>query len=195
MKSLIAIIVTLVFSLPVKAEILIFKTATKGQQLNVASKTVEKKSESGYLVINADLSNTSNITISEAQHLTYEKVAGIQSQNTTIMDTSSIEIILADYGKTKKMTLRYFGAARGVYETAFGNTKLKDIGNGLLRYVPSGLSGSSVWREPDFRTGSGTFNLILDIKATQSANTQGKTVTEVIEAYSQTIAAKGYIAE
>jgi hypothetical protein len=195
MKHLIVIMVTMAFCLPAQAEILIFKTATIGQQLDAANKVVEKKKEGGYLVINADLSNQSNITISEAQHLYYEKKASGPTQNTAIMEADEVEMILADYGKAKKMTLRYFDTDNGIYKTAFGNTKLKDIGNGILRYVPSSLSGASVWKEPDFRTGSGTFKLILDIKATKTANIQSKTVVTIIEEYSQALAAKGYIAE
>ena len=195
MRYLITIAVILSFCLSANAEILVFKTTISGQQFYTATKVVEKKTENGYLVINADLSNTNNVTVSEAQHLHYEKKAGSSIQNTTILEAGEIEIILADYGNAKKMTLRYFDTDKGVYETAFGNTKLKDIGNGVMRYVPSSLSGHGVWKEPDFRTGSGAFKLMLDLKATQAANTKSKTVINIIDAYSQALEAKGYVAE
>jgi hypothetical protein len=192
MRYLIAIIVTLAFCLPARAEILIFKTATNGQQLDVASKVVEKKKESGYLVINADLSNTNSITVNEAQYLHYETKTGIKMQYTTI--PSDVEIIIVDYGKGKKMVLRCFDATTGTYIAINGNASLKDIG-GIQRYAAGSLKGNCVWRQVDFRTGSGSTRLALDIKATKAANTGGKTIENIIEEYSQALIAKGYSAE
>lgn len=192
MRYLITIIVALAFCLPAQAEMLIFKTATKGQQLDVANKVVEKKKEGGYLVINADLSNTSSVTVSEVQYLHYEIKAGIKVQYTTM--PRDVEIILVDYGKSKKMVLRYFDETTGTYIVVNGNALLKDIG-GIQRYVAGGLSGNSVWRQVDFRTGSGSTRLGIDIKATQTANIQHKAVENIIEEYSQTLTVKGYSAE
>jgi hypothetical protein len=189
---MIAIIVTLALCLPAKAEILVFKTATDGQQLDIANKVVEKKKEGGYLVINADLSNTNNVTISEVQYLHYETKAGTKIQNTTV--PSEVEIIMTDNGKSKKVILRCFDGTTGTYIVVNGNALLKDIG-GISRYIAGSLSGSCVWRQVDFRTGSGSTKLAIDIKATQTANIQQKTVANIIEGYSQTLTAKGYSAE
>jgi hypothetical protein len=193
MRYLIAIIVTLAFCLPAQAEILAFKTATSGQQLDVATKAIEKKKEGGYLVINANLSNTASITVSEAQYLHYETKAGRKIQNTTI--PSDMEIILVDNGKSKKMILRCFDATTGTYIVVNGTAVLKDIG-GIQRYTAGSLNGSSVWQQVDFRTGSGTTKLAIDIKTTQLANTQNKTVSQVIQSYELTLEqTKGYTPE
>ncbi len=85
MMRLTAIIVALAFCLPAQAEILIFQTSTSGQQLQIADKVVEKKSEKGYLVINTDLANPDNVTVSEAQFLHYEKMGSDKIQYTTIL--------------------------------------------------------------------------------------------------------------
>jgi hypothetical protein len=192
MRYLLAIIVTLALCLPAQAEILIFKTATNGQQLDVATKIVEKKKESGYLVINADLSNPSSVTVTETQFMHYETKTGRKVQYTTI--PSAVELILVDSGKGKKMLLRFFDDTTGTYIVVYGNASLKDIG-GIQRYVTGSLSGSSVWRQEDFRTGSGSTRLSMDLKATQTANIQHKSIQNVIEEYSQALAVKGYSPE
>ena len=192
MRYMIAIIVTLAFCLPSQAEILVFKTATTGQQLDIANKVVEKKKEGGYLVINADLSNTNNVTISEVQYLHYETKVGARVQNTTV--PSDVEIIFTDSGKSKKIILRCFDETTGTYILVNGTALLKDIG-GISRYVAGSLNGNCVWRQVDFRTGSGGTKLAIDIKATQTANLQHKTVENVIEEYSKTLTARGYSGE
>jgi hypothetical protein len=192
MRYLITIIVALAFCLPAQADILVLKTATGGQQLDIATKAIEKKKEGGYFVINADLSNADNITVSEVQYLHYETKEGIKTQNTTI--PSDVEIIMVNYGKGKKMILRCFDGLTGTYIAVSGSASLKDIG-GIQRYIAGSLKGSSVWRQVDFRTGSGATKLAIDIRATKAANTQQKTVSDVIEEYSQMLAAKGYSAE
>ena len=193
MRYLIATIVTMALCLPTQAEILIFKTATVGQQLDVSNKVVEKKKESGYLVINADLSNTNNITVSEAQYLIYGINAGMKAQNTTM--PSDVQIIMVDSGKGKKMILRCFDATTGTYIVVNGNASSKDIGSGIPRYVAGSLSGDSVWQQADFRTGYGSFKLALDLKATMTANAQSKTVVSVIGEYSTALSNKGYLGE
>jgi hypothetical protein len=76
----------------------------------------------------------------------------------------------------------------------YGDAKLKDIG-GIYRYVGN-IGGNNVWREQDYRTGSGGIKLSLDIKATKLANIPpGKTITRVIEEYSLMLINKGYSAE
>jgi hypothetical protein len=192
MKYTITIIVILAFCLPAHADILVFKTATTGQQLDVANKIVEKKKEGGYLVINANLSNTNSITVSEAQYLHFETKAGMKVQYTTI--PSDVDIIMVDYGKGKKMILRCFDISTGTYIVINGNALLKDIG-GILRYAAANLSGSSVWQQLDFRTGSGTTKLLLDTMATKTANLENKTVESMIDGFSQSLTAKGYNAE
>ena len=192
MRYLIAIMVTFTFCLPAQADILIFKTAISGQQFDVANNIVEKKKEGGYLVINADLSNQSNVTVSEVQHLHYETKTGRKIQYTTI--PGDVELILVDSGKGKKMILRFFDETTGTYMVVYGNASLKDVG-GLQRYVAGSLSGNSVWRQQDYRTGSGNISFRLDSKATQLANTQSNTVIQIIEGYSQTLTVKGYSAE
>jgi hypothetical protein len=193
MRCLITITLILAFCSPVQAEILAFKTSTSGQQLDVATKIIEKKKEGGYLVINANLSNTANITVSEAQYLHYETKAGRKIQNTTI--PSDMEIILVDNGKSKKMILRCFDGTTGTYIVVNGSAVLKDIG-GIQRYTAGSLSGSSVWQQVDFRTGSGSTKLSIDIKTTQLANTQNKTVSQVIQSYETTLEqTKGYTPE
>jgi hypothetical protein len=193
MRYLVSIIVALSFCVPVRAEILIFKTSTGGQQFDVANNIVEKKKESGYLVINADLSNPNNVTVSETQYLHYETKTGRKIQYTTL--PSEAELILVDYGKGKKMVLRFFDDTTGTYMVLYGNASLKDIG-GLSRYIAIGLSGNNVWRQQDYMTGSGGIRMILDFKATQLANIQSKTVTQLIENYEQILEqTKGYIPE
>lgn len=193
MRYLIAIIVTLALCLPVQAEILVFKTATIGQQFDVANKVVEQKKESGYLVINADLSNPNSVTISETQFLHYETKTGRKIQYTTL--PSDAELILVDHGKGKKMILRFFDDTTGTYMVLYGNAFLKDIG-GLSRFIAIGLSGNDVWRQQDYMTGSGSIRMTLDLKATRLANIQSTTVTQLIENYEQILEqTKGYIPE
>ena len=76
MRYMIAIIVALAFCLPARAEILVFKTSTSGQQFDVANKIVEKKKESGYLVIDADLANPDSVVVNTVYYLHYETKAG-----------------------------------------------------------------------------------------------------------------------
>ena len=194
MRHLIVIIVAFAFCLSAQAETLIFQTTTGGQQFKVADKIVEKKSERGYLVINADLANPDSVTVNEAQYLHYEKRGSDKIQYTTLLNSNNVELILVDIGKGKKMVLRWFDDPTGTYTVVYGTAALKDIG-GLQRYVSSSLSGNSVWREIDYRTGSGSIKLKLDAKATVAANTQGMTVEEIINSYEQELEAKGYIAE
>ncbi len=196
MKYLVSIIAAFVFCIPVRAEILIFKTSTSGQQFDVANKLVEAKKESGYMVVNADLSNPNSVTVTETQYLHYEIKTGRKIQYTTL--PSEAEIILVDYGKNnknKKMILRFFDDSTGTYMVLYGNATLKDIG-GLSRYTAAAFSGNDVWRLQDYMTGSGIVKMVLDLKATRLANTQGKTVTEIILGYEQTLEQKkGYIPE
>jgi hypothetical protein len=192
MRYMIAIIVTFAFCLPARAEILIFQTSTSGQQFLVADKIIEKKSERGYLVIDADLANPDSVVVNTVYHLHYETKAGKKVQYTTI--PGDVELIMITYNKGKKIILRYFDETTGTYMVVYGNASLKDIG-GIQRYVGN-MSGNSVWREQDYRTGSGGIKLNLDIKATKLANTTpGKTITQIIEGYSQTLITKGYSAE
>jgi hypothetical protein len=193
MRYLVSIMVAFAFCVPVRAEILIFKTAIGGQQFDVANKVVEQKKECGYLVINADLSNPNSVTISETQYLHYETKAGRKIQYTTL--PSDAELILVDYGKGKKMVLRFFDDTTGTYMVLYGNASLKDIG-GLSRYIARSLSGNNVWRQQDYMTGSGSTRMSLDFKATQLANIQSKTVTQLIESYEQILEqTKGYAPE
>jgi len=194
MKRLIVVMVALAFCLPARAEILIFCTSTSGQQLNVESKIVESKSERGYLVINADLADTDSVTVSEAYHLHYEKKDGGKIQYTTILSTEDVELILVNYGSKKKMVLRWFDDYTGTYTAVYGTAAMKDIG-GLQRYAASSVSGYSVWKQQDFRTGSGKITLRLDIRATKLANTAGSTVENIVEGYSQMLETKGYSSE
>jgi hypothetical protein len=193
MRYLVAFIVILALCLPARAEILIFKTVTSGQQLDVASKVIEKKSEGGYIVVDVDLSNTASIDVNEVKYLHYETKAGRKLQHTSI--PSDLQIIMVDSAKGKKMILRCFDGISGSYVVVNGNAILKDVG-GILRYTAGSLSGSSVWQQADFITGSGSTKLALDLKATQTANIQRKNVIEVIQAYEQTLEqTKGYIPE
>ena len=193
MRYLVSIMAVFAFCVPVRAEILIFKTSIGGQQFDVANKVVEQKKESGYLVINADLSNPSSVTVSETQFLHYETKTGRKIQYTTL--PSDAELILVDYGKGKKMILRFFDDTTGTYMVLYGNASLKDIG-GLSRYIAVGLSGNDVWRQQDYLTGSGSIKIMLDLKATRLANIQSKTVTQLIESYEQLLEqTKGYIPE
>jgi hypothetical protein len=192
MRSMIVIMVALAFCLPVQAEILIFKTATSGQQLDIGNKVVEKKKENGYFVIDAYLANPDSVVINTAYHLHYETKTGKKIQYATV--PGNVELIMITYGKGKKMILRYFDETTGTYMVVCGNASMKDIG-GIRRYVGN-MSGNNVWIEPDYITGSGSIKLNLDIKATKLANiTPGKTITQIIEGYSQTLITKGYSAE
>lgn len=193
MRYLISIIVAFAFCVPVRAEILIFKTSIGGQQFDVANNVVEVKKESGYLVINADLSDPNSVTVSETQFLHYETKTGRKIQYTTL--PSDAELILANYGKGKKMILRFFDDTTGTYMVLSGNASLKDIG-GLSRFIAIGLSGNDVWQQQDYMTGSGSIRMMLDLKATKSANIQSETVTQLIENYEQILEqTKGYIPE
>ena len=196
MKRLTVITVILALCLPARAEILVFQTSTSGKQLDVENKIVEKKSERGYFVIEADLSNPDSVTISDALFLHYEQKAGNKVQYTTILNTDYMELILVNSGKNKQMVLRWFDNDTGTYTVVNGTAAMKTIGADLQRYTASSLSGSSVWRQVDFRTGSGSVKLKLDAKATNLANnTEGITVEAIIEAYSQVLETKGYSSE
>jgi hypothetical protein len=186
--------VAIAFCLPAQAEILIFQTTTSGQQFGVENRIVEKKSERGYFVIDADLSNPDSIIINEAYHLHYELKAKAKTQYTTILDRENIELILVDNGKSKTTVLRWFDDPTGTYTVVYGTATLKDIG-GLQRYAASSSSGNIVWREQDFRTGSGSIKLKLDINATKTANLQDKSAIQVIDEYEQMLIAKGYTAD
>jgi hypothetical protein len=195
MKYLTVIMITLALSIPARADILIFKTKTSGQQLDVANKIVEKKSERGYLVLNADMSNSDSVTISEADYLHYEKKGASKTQFTQILDTDDVEIMLVNFGKSnKKMILRWFDQPTGSYTVVYGTATSKDLG-GFNRFVATSVLGSGVWRQVDFRTGSGPVRLTLDIKATRVANLQSKTVQDVIGEYEQLLETQGYSAE
>jgi len=192
MKHIIVLILALAaFCLPTYAEVLVFLTTTAGQQLDVGNKIVERKSERGYLVIDADMSNPNSVTINEAYHLHYEKKAANKIQYTTILSVDNMEIILVDHLRSKKMVLRWFDDPTGSYTVVYGTATSKDIG-GLWRYIATSNSGSSVWREQDFRTGAGTIRVRLNIPATRAANLTGQTAESVIEAYSQSLEATGY---
>ncbi len=193
MKRIIAIMITLAFCLPARADILIFQTATSGQQIRVSDNIVESKKERGYLVIDADLSNPDAVVVNEAHHLHYELNEGEKIQYTTILTDDEVEIILIDFGNNKKMILRYFDVSEGIYETAYGTAKLTDIG-GPVRYTARSLTGHSVWKQPDYKTGSGKIRLRLDVKATKEANEQSKTAIQLIESYEEMLQeTKGYI--
>jgi len=193
MRYLISIMVAFAFCVPVRAEILIFKTHIGGHQFDVANNVVEVKKESGYLVINADLSNPNSVTISETQFLHYETKTGRKIQYTTL--PSDAELILVDYGRGKKMVLRFFDDTTGTYMVLSGNASLKDIG-GLSRFTAIGLSGNDVWQQQDYMTGSGSIRMTLDLKATRLSNIQSTTVTQLIENYGQILEqTKGYIPE
>jgi len=198
MKRLIVVMVALALCLPARAEILVFQTSTSGKQLfiNDENKTVEKKSERGYFVIEADLSNPDSVTISDALFLHYEQKAGSKIQYTTILNPAYMDLLLVDNGKKKQMVLRWFDNVTGTYTVVDGTAAMKTIGADLQRYTASSLSGNSVWRQVDFRTGSGNIKLKLDAKATNLANnTAGMTVKAIIEAYSQVLETKGYSSE
>jgi hypothetical protein len=195
MKTLFILALLVAFCLPASAELLVFQTITTGQQFDVENKIVEKKNERGYLVINADLSNTSSVIVSEAYHLHYEKKAGVKIQYTTILNAADVELILVDFGKNKKMVLRWFDDPTGTYTVVQGTAAIKDIG-GLLRYAPGSGSGCSVWREQDYRTGSGNVKFKLDLTATKLANAQARTVEQIIDEYEQILEqTKGYTSE
>jgi len=193
MKKLIIVTLALAFCLPAYAELLIFQTTTTGNQLNVENAGIEKKRERGYLVIDADLSNSDAVVVNEAYHLRYETRDEIKIQYTTFFDPENVELILVNQGagSSKKMMIRCFDETTGTYTVAFGTATIKDIG-GLQRYTASSVSGSAVWRELDFRTGSASFKLRLNMAATKLANTEGKTAEEVLEEYEIALTAKGY---
>ncbi len=193
MRYLISIMVAFAFCVPARAEILIFKTHIGGHQFDVANNVVEMKKESGYLAIDANLSNPNSITISETQFLHYETKTGRKIQYTTL--PSDAELILVDYGRGKKMVLRFFDDTTGTYMVLSGNASLKDIG-GLSRFTAIGLSGNDVWQQQDYMTGSGSIRMTLDLKATRLSNIQSTTVTQLIENYGQILEqTKGYIPE
>jgi hypothetical protein len=182
---------SIAFCLPAQAEILIFKTTISGQQFDVENNITEKKSECGYLVIDAELANPDSIIINEAYHLHYEMKMKVKIQYTTILDPENMELILVNNGKSKTMVLRWFDDPTGTYTVVYGTATVKDIGD-IKQYTASSSSGSIVWREQDFRTGSGSIKLKLDIKATQIANLQNKPATQVIDEYEEMLIAKGY---
>ncbi len=189
MKYSVILTLAIAFHIPVYAETLIFQTATSGQQLNVENKVGEKIKERGYFIIDADMSNSDSIVVNAAYFLHYTKQGTSKIQYTTILNPDNIEIILADSGKSKIMLIRWFDDPTGTYTVVSGTANLKDIG-GLLRYVALSVKGSSVWREIDFRTGSGGLKLRLDIKATILH--QGISASAIIAEYENMLTAKGY---
>jgi hypothetical protein len=195
MKQLTVIMIMFALSVSARADILIFKTSTSGQQLDIANKVTGTEREQGYLIINADLSNPDGVTISEADYLHYQTKGAEKNQFTQLLDVNNVDMILVNSGKSnKKMTLRWFDEPTGTYTVVYGVATSKDIG-GFNRFAASSSGGHSVWRQVDFRTGSGSVRLSLDIKATRIANTQGKSVQDVISEYEQMLQLKGYSAE
>ena len=190
MKNLIVLTLAIAFCLPVHAETLVFQTSTSGQQLNIETKVVEKISELGYLIIDADLSDPNNVVVNEAYHLHYKKIGNSGIQYTTILSPDNMEIILVNYSRYKKMTIRWFDDPTGTYTVVIGTATLKDLGGGLWRYAAVSPTGSSVWREQDFRTGSGSIRLSLNTKAT-SLN-QGKSAPDITAEYENMLTLKGY---
>lgn len=189
MKHAIVMTLMAVLCLPVQAKTLIFQTVTTGQQLDVEHRVAEKINERGYLIIDADMSNPDSIVISEAYHLHYAKKGLSKIQYTTILNPDNMEIVLADSGKSKNMFIRWFDNPTGTYTVVSGTATLKNIG-GLLRYTAASASGNSVWRELDFRTGSGSLKLRLDIKATILK--QGQSAIDIANEYENMLKAKGY---
>jgi hypothetical protein len=189
MKYAVILTLAIAFYLPVYAETLIFQTSTIGQQLNVENKTGEKINEGGYLIIDADLSNPASIVVNAAYYLHYTKKGLSKTQYTTILNPENMEMVLADSGRSKIMFIRWFDDPTGTYTVVSGTATLKDIG-GLLRYTAGSASGNSVWREIDFRTGSGSLKLRLDIKATISR--QGNPAANIAAEYENMLKAKGY---
>ncbi len=196
MKKVIVIMAVLACSLPVEAEILVFATSTSGQQFDIPGKKLEAKAEHGYMVLDVSLADVNNIVVNGAYHLHYEKKAGVKVQNTTIFDSNDVELTLVDLGKTKRMVLQYFDSEDEAYKVVYGTARLTTIGGGLQRYVPGSLSGHGVWKQQDFRTGSGQLVLRLSITATRTANDQHASATDIIDAYEQTLLTKsGYSPE
>ena len=189
MKYVIVLTLMVALSLPVQAETLVFKTVISGQQLNVENKVGEKIKERGYLIIDADMSDSDSIVVNAAYFLHYVKQGTSKTQYTTILNPDNIDIILAESGKGKVMLIRWFDDPTGTYTVVSGSAKLKDIG-GFLRYVASSVKGNSVWREIDFRTGSGGLKLRLDIKATVLQ--QGNPAANIAAEYENMLQAKGY---
>ena len=194
--TIIVIMVAFAFCVPARAEILVFKTGTKGTQFKADNQIIEKKNESGYFVINTDLADINHIAVNEVYHLHYEKNGKVKTQFTTILDVNNVELIMVPSGKSITMVMRYFDGTTGTYMAAFGKAKSRDIGNLQYRYVAGGLGGSCVWKQQDYITGSGSISFRLDIKATVLANTQNKTAVQIINEYEQTLAqTKGYTPE
>jgi hypothetical protein len=138
------------------------------------------------------MSNPDSIVISEAYHLHYAKKGSSKIQYTTILNPDNMEIVMADSGKSKNMFIRWFDDVNNptvTYTVVNGTAKLKDIG-GLLRYTAASASGKSVWRDLDFRTGSGGLKLRLDIKATVLR--QGNSAADITAEYENILAVKGY---
>jgi hypothetical protein len=135
------------------------------------------------------MSNSDSIVVSAAYFLHYTKQGTSKTQYTTILNPDNMGIILADSGKSKVMLIRWFDDPTGTYTVVSGKAKLKDIG-GFLRYVVLSAKGNSVWREIDFRTGSGGLKLRLDIKATVLQ--QGNPAADIAAEYENMLKAKGY---
>ena len=55
--------------------------------------------------------------------------------------------------------------------------------------------GNCVWRELDFRTGSGSIRVWVNITATKAANVSIRLAESIIEGYSQALVKQGYNAE
>lgn len=182
----------LAMCLPVSAEILIYKVTSTGQQLDVSNQDAENKSDHGYMVLDADLSNPAEVLINEAYYLSYVSKAGVKTQSTLILDPQNVELIVnAHDGSKSKMILRWFDSPTGTYTVAAGTAKSTDIG-GDVQLIASSAKGSSVWRLQGYMTGNSSISLKLDSTNTKSANTQGKSALDVLESLSQYLDSKGY---
>jgi hypothetical protein len=191
MKTVIVLSVALAFCLPANAVVLVFRTATSGQQLNISTQVIGKKSDHGYLVLDVDMSIPASAVVNEAYYLTYESNNGIKTQSTIILDPLNVELIMASNNNKMKMILRWFDDPTGTYTVVSGNAKNTDIG-GIKETVATSAKGDSVWRLQDFMTGYGSISLKLDKNETKSANTQSKTAIDTVEELSQSLISKGY---
>ena len=195
MKNLIVLVTALTFCLPVNAVVLVFQTTNRGQQLDISTQKVEKKSDRGYLVLDVDMSNSASVIVNEAYFLTYVSKAGVKTQSTIILDPQNVEMILAaNNGKSVKMILRWFDDPTGTYTVVSGTAKNTDIG-GIKQLIATSASGSSVWRLQDYMTGYASITLKLNTTNTRPANTQGKAAIDVLESLSLLLEAKNYRAD
>jgi DNA-binding beta-propeller fold protein YncE len=130
----------------------------------------------------------------DADGVTLLACADLHNRIVAFAPDGKMTVVVEKY-KGKKMILRFFDDTAGTYMVLSGNASLKDIG-GLSRFIAIGLSGNDVWQQQDYMTGSGSIRMMLDLKATKSANIQSKTVTQLIESYEQILEqTKGYIPE